>query len=122
MADNRSKTQRSYVMSRIKGSKTKPELAVRAILRRMGFAYQPKGIYGRPDFANRKDMVAIFVDGCFWHGCPEHYKKPRNNQAYWMAKRTINFKRDAKVNKFLREWGWRVIRLWEHQIAAKEKA
>lgn len=63
MADNRSKTQRSYVMSRIKGSKTKPELAVRAILRRMGFAYRPKGIYDRPDFANRKDMVAIFVDG-----------------------------------------------------------
>jgi DNA mismatch endonuclease (patch repair protein) len=69
-------------MSRIRSSNTKPEQKVRAVLKGLSFTYQPKGIYGRPDFANKKEKIAVFIDGCFWHGCTEHYSKPKSNLDY----------------------------------------
>jgi DNA mismatch endonuclease (patch repair protein) len=117
MADRFTKAQRSYIMSRIKGSNTKPEIRIKALMKALGFRYQPKGIYGRPDFANTKEKIAVFVDGCFWHKCPKHYRKPKSNLSYWSPKLTRNVKRDLKVNATLRGEGWRVIRVWEHAIA-----
>ncbi len=110
------KEKRSYNMSMIRSKSTKPELKLKPILEAIGFEYQPKNIYGRPDFANRKNKVALFIDGCFWHGCPEHYISPKNNMKFWKNKITVNMARDKIVNKKLEADGWRVIRIWEHSI------
>jgi DNA mismatch endonuclease (patch repair protein) len=122
MADTVTKNKRSYIMSRIKRSKTKPELVLRAILKGTGLTYQPKGVYGNPDFADKKKKVVIFVNGCFWHGCPIHYEKPKSNVKYWASKIKRNRERDATVNAKLEADGWRVIRIWEHQIGGQRKA
>jgi DNA mismatch endonuclease (patch repair protein) len=80
---------------------------------------QPKSV--RPDFIFRAQKVAIFVDGCFWHGCPEHFRRPQTRQKFWDAKITHNQTRDAEVTKALRKTGWRVLRLWEHDLVAKRE-
>ena len=67
----------------------------------------------RPDFVFRRVRLAIFVDGCFWHGCPKHATKPKNNRAFWQRKLSANKTRDRLVNRTLRRTGWRVIRIWE---------
>ncbi len=107
-------------MSRIKGTDTKPELRLKKALKVLHFTYQPNSIYGRPDFPNRHEKIAVFVDGCFWHKCPKHYAKPKSNVAYWIAKIERNHKRDRAVNTRLKTEGWRVIRVWEHQIVGRE--
>jgi len=115
MTDVLTKKQRSYCMSRIRASKTKPELKLRKIMKIMGFSYQPK-IYGRPDFANKGEKIAVFIDGCFWHKCPIHYKSPKQNKTFWKRKIDLNVKRDIKTNKNLKKAGWKVIRIPEHNI------
>ena len=67
----------------------------------------------KPDFVFRKARMVIFVDGCFWHGCPRHATKPKNNRAFWRRKLSGNKKRDALVSRTLRRNGWRVLRIWE---------
>jgi len=116
MADTLTKKQRSYCMSCIRSSSTGPELKLRKTLKALGFAYQPKGIHGKPDFASRKHKIAVFIDGCFWHGCPVHYKKPKSNIRYWKGKIRRNVERDAEICRKLEAGGWRVIRVWEHEI------
>ncbi len=108
--------QRSYNMSRIRASNTKPELQIKADLKKRGFTYQPKGVYGRPDFVNKREGIAIFVDGCFWHGCKKHYVAPKQNSTFWKTKINRNIERDKLVTRRLKEEGWQVVRLWEHQI------
>ena len=71
----------------------------------------------RPDFVFPKLRLAVFVDGCFWHACPIHATKPRNNAAFWRKKLAANKARDRKVNRALRAAGWRVLRIWEHELA-----
>ena len=71
----------------------------------------------RPDFVFPKLRLAVFVDGCFWHGCPQHETKPRNNAAFWRRKFAANKARDRLVNRALRSNGWRVLRVWEHELA-----
>lgn len=71
---------------------------------------------GRPDFAFPREKVAIFVDGCFWHGCPQHYRPPRRND-YWQPKLQRNKARDRRATGDLRAMGWMVIRIWEHALA-----
>ena len=115
MTDVLTKKQRSYNMSMIKSSKTKPELKIKKLLKILGFSYQPK-IYGRPDFANRKEKIAVFIDGCFWHKCPKHFVKPKSNIKFWEEKIRKNIERDREVNRKLRKRGWKVIRIWEHKI------
>ena len=73
----------------------------------------PRRLRVRPDFVFRQLRTVIFVDGCFWHGCPRHATKPRNNAAFWRAKLAGNRRRDALVTRTLRRAGWRVIRIWE---------
>jgi DNA mismatch endonuclease (patch repair protein) len=70
----------------------------------------------RPDFVFRQSRLAIFVDGCFWHGCPKHGTKPKGNAAFWRRKITGNQTRDRLVNRTLRRARWRVLRLWEHTL------
>ena len=76
----------------------------------------------RPDFVFPKSRTAIFVDGCFWHGCPKHATKPKNNRAFWHRKLSANIIRDRLVNRTLRRAGWRVFRIWEHELAKKNEA
>ena len=114
--DTVSKKQRSYIMSQIRGTKTKPELIVKENIDGRKLRYQPKGIPERPDFANKTKKVAVFIDGCFWHKCPRCYKPPKSNKKYWKAKVERNTKRDRHVNRKMRKEGWTVLRFWEHQV------
>jgi DNA mismatch endonuclease (patch repair protein) len=79
-------------------------------------------VFGHPDFIFRAARFAVFVDGCFWHGCPKHCKIPTGNRAFWKRKFTANKARDRRVNRVLRQTGWRVIRIWEHDLAKRGKA
>jgi len=76
-------------------------------------------ISGTPDFCWPKQKVALFVDGCFWHGCPHCYKPPKSNVNFWLDKVKTNKRRDRRVNRELREKGWAVIRVWECQLKYK---
>lgn len=68
------------------------------------------------DFVFRREKVAIFVDGCFWHGCPQHCSQPVNNKAFWKKKLEGNEARDRWVTKVLCQHGWRAVRIWEHEL------
>lgn len=114
--DNLTKKQRSYTMSKIKRSRTKPELILIPIMKKLGLRYQPKGILGRPDFGNKKIQVAVFVNGCFWHGCPKHYKEPKTNRTYWRKKIKLNMKRDKRNTSLLKRAKWKVVTIWEHDL------
>jgi DNA mismatch endonuclease (patch repair protein) len=72
---------------------------------------------GTPDFAFPKNRVAVFVDGCFWHGCPRHASFPATRRDFWLKKFAANKARDRRVNRELRKRGWRVLRLWEHELS-----
>lgn len=76
----------------------------------------------RPDFVFRKLRAAVFVDGCFWHACPQHTTKPKGNAAYWRQKFAANKARDRLVTRALRRNGWRVLRIWEHELTRKNEA
>jgi len=100
------------------------ELALAKLLRQHGIKgwrrHQP--IFGKPDFIFPKARLAVFVDGCFWHGCPKHATWPSNRAAWWRRKLLSNKKRDQLVNRKLRQAGWRVIRIWEHELARVNQA
>ena len=100
---------------------TKPELALRHALHRLGYRYRKDyrldldgGRRVRPDIAFTARKVAVFVDGCFWHACPEHGSKPRANEWYWGPKLVRNVERDRINDAALILAGWTVVRLWEH--------
>jgi len=104
-------------MSRIRGKNTKPELYLRKELWARGLRYRLKSnLIGKPDIVFPGKHLAIFVDGCFWHGCPEHSQMPKSNQPFWTDKLTKNKLRDQTVNSLLREQGWIVLRFWEHEV------
>ena len=112
---------RSANMRAIRRTDTKPELALRQALHRMGYRFRKdyrldldSGARVRPDIAFTARKVAIFVDGCFWHACPEHGSKPSVNQGYWTPKLARNVARDRAADAALELAGWQVIRLWEH--------
>jgi DNA mismatch endonuclease (patch repair protein) len=109
---------RSEQMSRIRGVNTKPEVALRDALSVRGLAHDPatEAPAGRPDVLLTAHRVAVFVDGCFWHGCPIHYARPRSREDFWSAKLVTNLDRDARLSSALNDARWRVIRLWEHEI------
>jgi DNA mismatch endonuclease (patch repair protein) len=75
----------------------------------------------RPDFVFRQARLAIFVDGCFWHGCPRHGTQPKGNAAFWKKKFARNRARDRRVNRALRRADWRVLRIWEHELTRKNE-
>ena len=102
-------------MSKIKSKDTKLEVNFKKVIKGLKFRYQPK-IFGKPDFASRKLKIAIFVDSCFWHHCPRHFRKPSSNISYWEKKIKSNVKRTKEVDKFLKKHGWIVLHFWEHDI------
>jgi DNA mismatch endonuclease (patch repair protein) len=113
MPDNLTKKQRSFCMSRIRSRHTKPELLFKQKLK--GFIYQPKA-FGSPDFINYKKREVIFIDGCFWHKCPKHYIAPKSNKKYWLPKLKRNVLRDKEIALVYQNSGWKVIRIWEHDL------
>lgn len=76
----------------------------------------------RPDFVFPKLRLAVFVDGCFWHACPKHATKPKGNAAFWKQKLGRNVARDREQTRLLKKTGWRVLRIWEHELARKNEA
>jgi DNA mismatch endonuclease (patch repair protein) len=125
MADVFSKAKRSEVMSRIRPRENKgTELALMAFFRAHGHTgwRRRQPLFGKPDFVFRKTKVALFVDGCFWHGCPKHGTRPKTNTEFWNEKIRRNIARDRLVNRTLREAGWRVVRIWEHELHKKNAA
>ena len=117
MADVLTDEQRKLCMSRIKGRDTKPELALRKALWAQGLRYRKHSrLPGRPDVVFPGPRVVVFVDGCFWHRCPDHFVSPSNNACFWKTKIDRNVQRDKGVNSKLQGDGWRVVRLWEHEI------
>jgi DNA mismatch endonuclease, patch repair protein len=104
-------------MSRIRGKDTTPELQLRRELWTRGVRYRlTSSLPGRPDIVIPKARLAIFVDGCFWHGCPVHYRSPSTRQDFWERKILKNQERDVKVTRLLEDDGWTVLRLWEHEV------
>lgn len=100
---------------------TKPELAVRRLLHAAGFRYRVsyppvRSLRRRADIVFPRQRVAVFIDGCFWHGCPEHGRRTfRVNSGYWSPKIATNCERDADTNQQLAAAGWTVLRFWEHE-------
>jgi DNA mismatch endonuclease (patch repair protein) len=103
-----------------RGTDTRPEKALRSALHHRGLRFR-KNVRPVPEVRCRADVVfrgarvAVFVDGCYWHRCPEHGKAPRTNSAYWSAKLDRNVARDRQNDADLRAAGWTVIRVWEHE-------
>ena len=116
--DNLSKSTRSKVMASIKWKDTSPELAVRRLLWARGRRYRvhDRGVSGIPDISNRAAKVAVFIDGCFWHGCSQCYKEPTSNVGFWRKKLERNRERRLKVKKELETEGWEVLEFWEHEV------
>jgi len=104
-------------MSRNRGKDTGPEVALRVLCWSSGLRYRlDVKIIGKPDFVFVREKVAVFVDGCFWHGCPAHYNAPKTRSDFWEAKLHKNRLRDEMVTKELQDSGWLVLRYWEHDI------
>jgi DNA mismatch endonuclease (patch repair protein) len=119
LSDIWSKEKRSEVMSLIRSRGNKAtELRLIEIFREYGITgwRRNQPLLGKPDFTFRRERVVVFVDGCFWHGCPKCYKRPKNNRKFWDIKIANNRKRDRLVNRELRGSGWRVVRVWQHQL------
>lgn len=111
---------RSKIMASIKGKANRTtEQALATVLRSSGLSgwRRHANLPGRPDFVFPRERVAIFVDGCFWHGCPKCYREPRRNVPFWRHKISANRSRDQRVRRALNRKGWSVLRVWEHSLA-----
>lgn len=119
MSDVHTPLQRSRNMSAIKGHGNK---STEEALIKLFRANKIKGwkrhssVIGKPDFVFTKQKIAIFTDGCFWHGCSKCNLIPASNRIFWREKISNNKLRDRKVNRLLKKQGWKVIRIWEHEI------
>jgi len=115
----------SRVMSGNRKRDTTPELAIRKLLHASGKRYRINwpvsvgNVRVRPDIVFRSKRIAIFVDGCFWHSCPQHGTAPRTNSGYWEQKFARNRERDITTRAALRKHGWSVIEVWEHEPPAE---
>ena len=120
--DHVSPETRSAIMRAVKsrgGRSTEKRLRAALVARGLrGWRMQAVELPGKPDFVFPAQSLAIFVDGCFWHGCPKCYRRPHSHQDYWDAKIKQNLKRDTRNRSRLRKLGWHVMRIWEHEIAS----
>lgn len=105
-------------MSRIRGRDTRPEQLLRRALWKVGLRYRLnyRVPVGRPDIVFPGARLAIFIDGCFWHGCPVHYVRPRTSREFWSRKLRENVERDIRQTRVLEGKGWKVERFWEHDV------
>ena len=119
MADVYSAKKRSAVMAKVKGRGNR---STEVVVARLFRARHLRGwrrqlpLPGRPDFAFVKERMVVFVDGCFWHRCPVHGEVPVGNREFWSQKLRANALRDRRVDRDLRARGWRVLRIWEHEL------
>lgn len=123
--DKLNEKQRSWLMSRVRRTNTRPEIVVRRILHRLGlrFRLHAKKLPGRPDIVLSRWRIVIFVHGCFWHrhnGCSKT-TTPSSNKGFWLDKFATNVKRDKRCRRQLRDAGWRVIVVWECETYDVEK-
>ena len=122
MADVFTKRKRAELMARIRSRGNKDtELTLAAFFHEHSLIGWRRGwpLLGKPDFVFARMKLAVFVDGCFWHGCHRHGRIPTSNRQYWFNKIARNKKRDRTVSRTLRRSGWRVLRIWEHELAPK---
>ncbi len=123
MTDTVTKQERSRIMAAVRGrGNLSTELKTVKLFRQhkiTGWRRHLK-LTGKPDFAFPKSKVALFIDGCFWHGCPLHLRMPSSNVEYWQGKIARNMARDVSVTNELTNKGWRVLRIWECEIKEPE--
>jgi DNA mismatch endonuclease (patch repair protein) len=119
MPDTFTNWKRSRIMAAVRSTRNKStEIRLIGIFK----AYRISGwrrnrrVLGNPDFVFQKSKLVVFVDGCFWHGCPEHLRMPTSNREYWEWKIGRNKSRDRETVSRLRADGWRVLRVWEHEL------
>ncbi|MCE9609566.1 MAG: very short patch repair endonuclease [Chthoniobacter sp.] len=125
MPDIFTKAKRSEVMARIRSRGNRDtELRLIALMREHGITGWRRNarVFGKPDFVFRAARLAVFVDGCFWHGCPRHATKPATRAEWWAAKLARNAQRDRDVTRTLRKAGWRVLRIWECALTRTRRA
>ncbi|HOB52797.1 MAG TPA: very short patch repair endonuclease [Acidobacteriota bacterium] len=120
MTDVFSKEKRSWIMSRVKGRDTKPEIIVRSLVHRMGFRFRihRRDLPGKPDIVLPRHKKIIFVHGCFWHGhklC-RYSKRPTTNKLFWNKKLEGNIERDKRFRRMLSRKGWEVLIVWQCEI------
>jgi DNA mismatch endonuclease, patch repair protein len=124
MADIWTKKKRSAVMSLVRSQGNKDtELVLVRLFRQNKITGWRRHIplLGKPDFIFKNHRLAIFVDGCFWHGCPKHGRQPKSNRTFWRQKLSRNKRRDQIVNQALKRASWRVLRIWEHELIQKNE-
>lgn len=118
--DTFSPEKRSWIMAQVNSTGSKStEQRFLSVLRCNGITGWRRSypLYGRPDFVFPKARVAVFIDGCFWHGHPERCRMPKTNRDYWEKKIRRNVARDRTVSRHLRNQGWKVLRVWEHRVS-----
>jgi DNA mismatch endonuclease (patch repair protein) len=119
VADIYDTSKRSALMSRVRGAGNRAtELRLIEIFRATSITgwRRKQPLPGRPDFVFRRERVVVFVDGCFWHCCPKHGSLPITNRSFWRKKLEGNVARDKLVSCALRKCGWRVLRVWQHEL------
>jgi DNA mismatch endonuclease (patch repair protein) len=119
MTDNLTNEQRSFAMSRIRSMGNRStEIALIKAMRQAGISgwRRKSTLCGKPDFVFHRFRVAVFVDGCYWHGCPKCRLSAKSNVRYWSGKIERNRKRDKANARLLRNQGWAVVRIWEHDL------
>ncbi len=117
--DHVSPERRSEIMRAVKSRGTSLERRFFQLMREAGmtgFETHPEGMTGNPDAVFKEAKIALFIDSCFWHGCPKHLRRPSSNQEYWNAKIDRNVRRDRRNRAALRRKGWSVLRVWEHDM------
>ncbi len=125
MTDIVDRNKRSYIMSRIRSSKNKStELKLISIFKELGIKGWRRGssLKGKPDFVFQKKKIAVFVDGCFWHGHTCRKSIPQTNTDYWIAKINTNINHDKEITQYLISKKWQVIRIWECELKKKNRA
>lgn len=111
-------------MSTIRSKNTRLEEKLVSILNNAGiisFTRYMQALPGTPDIVFEQAKVAVFLDSCFWHGCPKHLRRPSSNTTYWQAKIEKNIKRDRRQRAALRRLGWHAIRIWEHDLGNPQR-
>jgi DNA mismatch endonuclease (patch repair protein) len=119
LVDTVGKRKRSQIMAKVRSrGNASTELKALKLLRSYKITGWRRGVrlFGKPDFVFLKSKVALFIDGCFWHGCPRCYRAPKSAQDYWSAKVARNKRRDVAVSKLLKSQGWKVLRIRECQL------
>ncbi|MCY8698783.1 very short patch repair endonuclease [Bacillus spizizenii] len=120
--DNVSKEKRSNTMKAVKSKNTKIEKVVSKEIWRRGIRFRKnvKNLKGKPDIAIKKYKIVIFIDSCFWHGCPLHGRIPKSNVEFWNNKIKRNIERDKSINQYYTRKGWNILRIWEHDLNKKK--